>query len=62
MGLGIWRPCFGRSDQLDALDFIVALFGRFWTANRRAHRRLRAAALHDAELAAALEKASAWAF
>jgi hypothetical protein len=38
-----------------ALDAFVALFGRFWTSNRRAHRRLRAAALHDAELLAALD-------
>jgi AcrR family transcriptional regulator len=43
-----------QSDPLAALDEYVAIFGRFWTINRRAHRRLRAAAVHDAELAAAM--------
>lgn len=45
---------FKESDPLVALDEYVAIFGRFWTINRRAHRRLRAAAVHDAELAAAM--------
>ena len=45
---------FTQSDPLSALDEYVAIFGRFWTINRRAHRRLRAAAVHDAELAAAM--------
>ena len=43
-----------QSDALAALDEYVAIFGQFWTINRRAHRRLRAAAVHDAELAAAM--------
>jgi AcrR family transcriptional regulator len=43
-----------QSDPLAALDEYVAIFGRFWTINRRAHRRLRAAAVHDAELASAM--------
>jgi hypothetical protein len=46
---------FAERDPVVALDAFVALFGRFWAANRRAHRRLRAAALHDPELAAAIE-------
>ena len=46
---------FKVPDALEALDQYVAIFGRFWTTNRRAHRRLRAAALHDDELAAAIE-------
>jgi AcrR family transcriptional regulator len=46
---------FQESDPLVALDAYVALFGRFWTVSRRAHGRLRAAALHDDELAAAIE-------
>src|SRR5690349_3100880 len=45
---------FKQSDPLAALDEYVAIFGRFWTINRRTHRRLRAAAVHDAELAAAM--------
>ena len=45
---------FKASDPLEALDDYVAIFARFWTINRRAHRRLRAAAVHDAELAAAM--------
>jgi AcrR family transcriptional regulator len=46
---------FAERDPLVALDEYVAIFGKFWTLNRRAHDRLRAAALHDADLAAALE-------
>ena len=47
---------FKQPDVFVALDEYVAMFGRFWTVNRRAHRRLRAAALHDDELAAAMER------
>jgi AcrR family transcriptional regulator len=46
---------FQEADPLTALDAFVALFGRFWTANRHAHRRLRAAAVHDPELSAAID-------
>ena len=46
---------FAEKDPAKALDAFVALFGRFWTSNRRAHRRLRAAAIHDPELAAAID-------
>jgi len=45
---------FKIPDPLAALDEYVALFGRFWTLSRRTHRRLRAAAMHDEELAAAI--------
>ena len=45
---------FQHPDPLVALDEYVAVFGRFWTLNRRAHGRLRAAALHDEELASAM--------
>jgi AcrR family transcriptional regulator len=47
---------FKQPDVLVALDEYVAIFGRFWTVNRRAHGRLRAAALHDDELAAAMQR------
>ena len=46
---------FGQEDPLAALDDYVAIFGRFWTLHRQAHRRLRAAAMHDEELARAIE-------
>jgi AcrR family transcriptional regulator len=47
---------FKQPDVLVALDDYVAMFGRFWTVNRRAHGRLRAAALHDDELADAMRR------
>lgn len=45
---------FNESDPITALDEYVAIFARFWTINRRAHRRLRASAIHDADLALAM--------
>ena len=53
--LGQMADVFKQEDPLVALDEYVALFGRFWTLRRRAHGRLRAAAMHDPELAAAME-------
>jgi len=41
-------------DPLATFDAFVALFGRFWTDNRRVHQRLRAASMDDPDLAAAL--------
>ena len=52
--LGSMAEIFAQPDTLAALDDYVALFGKFWTMSRRTHRRLRAAALHDDELAAAI--------
>jgi AcrR family transcriptional regulator len=52
--LGGMVEIFKIADPVAAFDDYVALFGRFWTVNRRTHRRLRAAAMHDAELAAAI--------
>ena len=46
---------FTQQDPLVVLDEYVAIFGRFWTLSRRAHGRLRAASLHDDELAAAMD-------
>jgi AcrR family transcriptional regulator len=51
---GKMSDVFGEADPDAALDAFVALFGRFWTASRRAHRKLRAAALADSELSAAM--------
>jgi AcrR family transcriptional regulator len=45
---------FQIEDPDAALDAFVALFGRFWTTSRRAHRKLRAAALLDDELETAM--------
>ena len=53
--LGQMADIFKIEDPLIALDEYVAIFGRFWTLRRRAHGRLRAAALHDPELAAAMD-------
>ena len=52
--LGQIADVLKMEDPLSALDAYVGIFGRFWTARRRAHGRLRAAALHDPELAAAM--------
>jgi AcrR family transcriptional regulator len=52
---GEMADIFKQPDPLVALDEFVGIFGRFWTLHRAAHRRLRAAALHDPELAAAIE-------
>jgi len=57
------RGAFGRMSDIfhepdpdAALDAFVALFGEFWTASRHAHRKLRAAAIHDAELESAMTR------
>src|SRR5262249_51485964 len=44
-----------EKDPIAAFDAFIALFGRFWTSSRRAHGRLRAAAIDDPELEAALQ-------
>lgn len=46
---------FANEDPFVVLDAFISLFGRFWTFSRRAHGRLRAAALDDPELAAAIQ-------
>ena len=53
-GMGQMADIFREKDVLHAFDLYVTLFGRFWTANRRAHRRLRAAAKQDPVLDAAI--------
>ncbi|MEO6878960.1 MAG: TetR/AcrR family transcriptional regulator, partial [Gemmatimonadaceae bacterium] len=47
---------FGAQNPIGALDDFVALFGRFWTKRRLTHRRLRAAAIVDEDLALAIER------
>ena len=46
---------FAEEDPIAAFDAFIALFGRFWTFSRRAHGRLRVAAIDDPELAAAVQ-------
>jgi AcrR family transcriptional regulator len=53
--LGQIPGVFKEQDPLVTLDEYVAIFGRFWTLHRSTHRRLRAAAAHDVELAAAMK-------
>ena len=45
---------FAHADPLQSLDELIALFGRFWTKSRVAHRRLKAAAVNDEDLAHAI--------
>ena len=52
---GTMGRIYGLPDAERALAELVALFGRFWTASRVAHRRLRAAAIADEELATAID-------
>ena len=46
---------FSERDPGAALDAFVAVFGRFWSGDRRAHSRLFALSRHDPELAAAMQ-------
>jgi AcrR family transcriptional regulator len=52
---GQMAEVFQERDVLAAFDAFVALFGRFWTDNRRVHHRLRSAAMDDAELSAGIQ-------
>jgi AcrR family transcriptional regulator len=51
---GQMKEVFREPDPDAALDAFVTIFGKFWTANRSTLRKLRAAAIHDPELDAAL--------
>jgi AcrR family transcriptional regulator len=53
---GQMADIFAQKDPVVALDTFIALFGRFWTQSRRAHTKLRTAALNDPELDAALKQ------
>ena len=52
---GTMGEIFKQPSAEQALDDLIALFGRFWTKSRVAHRRLKAAAIEDEELAAAID-------
>jgi hypothetical protein len=45
---------FALEDPRAAFDAFIGILGRFWTYSRRAHGRLRAAAIDDPELATAM--------
>jgi AcrR family transcriptional regulator len=51
---GQMAEVFAIEDPDEALDAFVDLFGRFWTSSRRAHKKLRAAALLDEDLETAI--------
>ena len=51
---GQMAEVFAIEDPDRALDAFVDLFGRFWTSSRRAHKKLRAAALLDDDLEKAI--------
>src|SRR5258708_4738435 len=51
---GQMSEVFSKPDPLEAMDAFIALFGKFWTESLSVHTGLRAAAMQDAELAAAM--------
>jgi AcrR family transcriptional regulator len=54
-GMAGLADAFRRDDPLAALDDYVAVFGRFWGADRVLHRRLRGMTALDRELGDVLE-------
>jgi AcrR family transcriptional regulator len=59
-GLAGQADAFGLPDPLAALDSYVAVFGRFWGAERTLHRRLRGLAALDPDLETALNARQEW--
>jgi AcrR family transcriptional regulator len=59
-GLAGLADAFHQPDPLDALDGFVAVFGRFWSADRVLHRRMRGLAVLDPDLESALEARQEW--
>jgi AcrR family transcriptional regulator len=59
-GLAGQADAFGLPDPLAALDSYVAVFARFWGAERTLHRRLRALAALDPDLETALNARQEW--
>lgn len=54
------RDAFTQPDPEKALALFIATFGRFWTAHRPIHRRLRALAALDAGLERTLRAREEW--
>jgi len=59
-GMAGLADAFGQQDPLAAVDGFVAVFGRFWSADRMLHRRMRGLAVLDPDLGAALEARQEW--
>jgi AcrR family transcriptional regulator len=59
-GMSGLADAFRQQDPLDALDGFVAVFGRFWSADRLLHRRMRGLAVLDPDLGEALEARQEW--
>jgi AcrR family transcriptional regulator len=59
-GLAGQADAFGLPDPLAALDSYIAVFARFWGAERTLHRRLRALAALDPDLETALSARQEW--
>jgi AcrR family transcriptional regulator len=59
-GMAGLADAFRQDDPLTALDDFVAVFGRFWTAERLLHRRLRGLAILDSDLGEALQARQEW--
>ncbi len=56
-GLG---EVFQKEDPLDALDAFVGVFGKFWSTDRLAMRRIRALGALDPEVEASLRERDSW--
>lgn len=59
-GMAGQAGAFRLPDPLAALDSYIAVFGRFWAAERTLHRRLRALAALDPDLETALTARQEW--
>ena len=59
-GMAGLADAFRLPDPLLALDEFVAVFGRFWSADRTLHRRLRGLAALDPDLSTALAVRQEW--
>jgi len=59
-GMHELATAFRQRDPDDALALFVKTFGRFWTADRRAHRRLQGRAALDPALQHAIDARQEW--
>jgi len=59
-GMERMATVFTRSEPLEALDALIAVFGRFWASDRLVLRRFRALAALDPELEPAVRERDEW--
>jgi AcrR family transcriptional regulator len=59
-GMAGLADAFRQQDPLGAVDGFVTVFGRFWSADRLLHRRMRGLAVLDPDLGSALEARQEW--